>query len=153
VKATDGEALAAAFQAWVDRVLSTGVPDEARAFSFNLNEHVDSFAMELVGCPFYDPRRQHWMCLEVFAARDLQFNLPHDVVGRSWRGGLALAVELVKVYLRGCHPRHRLHRAEAITVGFVGGDLQLAWASGKEQGVAPDIPSTGWGALQIARGR
>jgi hypothetical protein len=153
VKAEGATGLAVPFQAWVDRALSVGVPDEARAFSFNLNEHVDCFAMELVGCPFYDPLRQHWVCLEAFASRDIQFRMPHGVVGSSWQGGLAAGVELVKGYLRVCHPRHRFHRAEAITVGFVDGDLQLAWARGKEQGVATYRQSTRFGAHSAARGR
>jgi len=129
--------VAMAFRSWADGAVAGSIPDEARAFSFNLYEHSDSFAMELIGCPEYDADNEDWACREIFAYRDPLFELPHVVVGSKWQEGLATGVRLVKEYLRASGPGHRLYRAEAVVVGFVDGDLELVWANGKEQGCAP----------------
>jgi hypothetical protein len=129
----DGPTLAGAFRDWADRALTNRVPDEVRAFSFNLYEHVDAFAMELIGCSRYDAQDQEWACRELFAYRDPLFEMPHSLVGHEWRQGLEFGLTLVREYLRSRSPGHRLCRAEAVTVGFVDGDLHLVWANGEEQ--------------------
>src|SRR5688572_29523044 len=117
--------IGAAFRTWADGALTENPGDKVRAFSFNLYEHEDSFAIELIGCPRYDPQDQDWACQELFVHREPLFEMPRALVGNKWQEGLAASLALVRAYLRACDPTHRLRVAEAVTVGFVDGDLHL----------------------------
>lgn len=104
-----------------------GVPDGAGAFSFNLYEHTDSYAVELVGFPGYSPDDPDGAREEVFAHRDPLFELPHALVGATWQQGLDAVLQLVRSYVRSLPAEHPLQKAQAVAVGFVDGDLHVVW--------------------------
>jgi hypothetical protein len=49
-----------AFNKWVDRVLDSHAEAPASAFNFNLYEHADMFAIQLIGAAQYDPDDADW---------------------------------------------------------------------------------------------
>ncbi len=120
-----------AFQSWVTRALGKGVPRSARAFSFNLYEHEDCFAMELIGCPKYDEADPDWACREVFAFREPLFRIPRASARSSWKVGLKAAIRLVRTYLETVPRGDRVAGSKAVVVGFVDGDLHLVWSNGR----------------------
>ena len=125
------------FRAWADAALAVDVPDTARAFSFNIYEHPEAFALEVTGSPAYKADDPSWAPEEVFAHRDSPFEIPRGLVADSWERALAAVVDLVRGYLRSCEPAHRLRRADAVAVGFVDGDLHVLWENGSECREAP----------------
>src|SRR5437868_1840685 len=117
----------ARFRDWVDQALSSAVPEEVIAFSFNLYELSPGFDMELIGSSSYDENDSEWACQEEFVARDPVFTISEDS-GLSWQGALELAVDLVTKYLAVNSPgSNRLRRSRAVAVGFVDGDLERVW--------------------------
>ncbi len=120
--------LAARFKKWLDAAFSRRIPRKAVAFNFNLYEYEDSFHVDLIGAPSYDPENSGWACNEVFVAREPIFRIPRSAEIKTWRKALTVAVRLVRAYLRqdGPHSR-RLKNSCAVTVGFVDGDLVVVW--------------------------
>src|ERR1700686_5444538 len=90
-----------AFRLWADHALSQPLPEGIAAFGFNLYEAPGSFHLELVGCPTYNPCDSAWACTESFAAREPLFFLPRSAQRSTWQQALAIAVQLVGVYLAG----------------------------------------------------
>ena len=95
------------------------------AYNFNLYEHRDSFAVQLVGAARYDPVDSSWASEERFSSGEDLFDLPQALVGDDWRGGLATAKSLVSSYLQVGTQAARFRSSRAVAVGFVDGDLEL----------------------------
>ncbi|MFQ6311080.1 hypothetical protein [Lysobacter capsici] len=61
---------------------------------------------------------------------DPRFELPRSVVGEAWEMGLAAANDLLARYMSSDRAGAvRLRQSQAVSVGFVDGDLQLVWAA------------------------
>ena len=113
-----------AFISWADAVL-TEHPEEAVAYNFNLYEHENAFAIQLIGAERFDAEDTGWACDEMFTSGEDLFELPHAVVGEQWEAALKGARTLVQAYLRtGAHSA-RLGRARAVALGFVDGDIEV----------------------------
>jgi hypothetical protein len=122
------KALASDFAAWVDRIMLehvTGQP--AVAYNFNLYEHEDEFAIQLIGATRFDITDDDWPCYEAFSSGEDLFILPYSVVGREYRNGLRKAKFLIKGYLERGKEADRLKTSRGVAVGFVGGDLKLVY--------------------------
>ena len=94
------EDLARQFTSWADRVMIEHGSVVVSAYNFNLYEHHDSFAVQLIGAARYDPVDSSWASEERFSSGEDLFDLPHALVGDDWRGGLAAAKSLVSSYLQ-----------------------------------------------------
>lgn len=117
------------FSLWIDNVVSAQLPDGIAAFHFNLYDSVRSHDVEIVGCPMYDSNDADWACDDIFMSSGPRFELSHEVVGSHWEQGLATTIELLKNYLAsGTIGATKLKEYEAVSVGFVDGDLHLVWA-------------------------
>src|SRR5690606_8912376 len=94
----------------------------------NLYEGEDCFRVELIGADRYDPGDDDWACFDVFASDPRFFILPHDVVGHDWSHVRDLVGTWVRQYLTDNHDRFPvLGATQAVTVGFVDGNLTKAW--------------------------
>ena len=113
------------FNAWLNEVLPSTSPSEVRAYHFNIFEMEDSFAVEVVGAPKYDPADKNWPCDEVWTCRPSEFLLPHPEVGSDWKPVEELVVKLVRGFMRDHSTRKGsiLRKADAVGVGFVDGDI------------------------------
>ena len=117
------------FARWADGVLSSGLPEGIAAFHLNLYEAPASHDAEIVGCPTYDPTDSDWACEDIFMSEDPRFGLPHAAVGSHWDQGLNAAIQVLKTYLDSDSAgARRLREAQAVSVGFVDGDLHLVWS-------------------------
>lgn len=114
------------FNAWVDRVLIEHRDVTATAYNFNLYEHVDSFAVQLIGAASFESDDSSWACDEVFSSGEDLFEIPRALVGDDWTRGLDAAKSLVSGYLQNGAQAARLRSSRAVGLGFVDGDLELA---------------------------
>lgn len=113
-----------AFGSWLDGVLSADQPS-AVAYSFNLYEHVEDWAIQVVGTSRFDVNDPDWAADEAFSSGEDLFLLAKAVTGDDWQEGLAAAKSLVSTYLRiGAHAG-RLRNSEGVGIAFVDGDLEL----------------------------
>ena len=115
------------FNAWVDRLLSEFGSTPVVAYNFNLYEHEDEFAIQLIGAGSFDPNDEDWACDETFSSGEDLFYLPHTVFGDQWQAGLEVANSLVKNYLQ--HGKHAssMKASRGVGVGFVGGNIDLVY--------------------------
>ena len=115
------------FNAWVDHLLAKHASGSVVAYNFNLYEHTDQFAIQLVGARSFDVTDQDWPCDELFSSGEDLFCLPRNIVGDSWQNGLEAAKSLVKNYLQDGTQAAFLKTSRAVGIGFVDGDIELAY--------------------------
>jgi hypothetical protein len=120
------------FNAWADRILTQPLSSSVVAYNFNLYEHADEFAIQLVGTRSFDLRDEDWACDEIYSSGEDLFCLPHKVVGNRWEKGLEAAKSLVENYL--CHGTKAgvLKASSGVGVGFVDGDIEFAYVRGSQ---------------------
>ena len=116
------------FSAWVDRILLEHARVKVVAYNFNLYEHEDEFAIQLIGATRFDCNDDDWPCDEAFTSGEDLFELPHSLVSRDYRKGLQHAKTLVKEYLKTGKQAPRLKASQAVGIGFVSGDLYLVYS-------------------------
>ena len=116
------------FSSWVDRILLQYAGMEVAAYNFNLYEHEDEFAIQLIGAKRFDPTDDDWPCDEAFTSGEDLFALPHSIVSSDYRKGLRYAKALVKEYLETGNQAPRLKVSQAVGIGFVSGDLHLLYS-------------------------
>lgn len=124
-------ALQQLFAGWVDGVLSAELPKGIAAFHFNLYDGPETHDVEIVGCPTYEPHDSDWACDDIFNSGGPRFGLPHLTVGSHWEQGLDAAIGLLKAYVASdAAGAGRMRDSQAVSVGFVDGELHLVWARG-----------------------
>lgn len=116
------------FAAWVDRVLAQQDLSPVVVYNFNLYEHVDETAVQLVGATYYDPRIEDWACSPYFSSGEDLFLLPYSLCGPCWRTTQQFVIDLVTDYLQRCPTPGPLKTSRAISVGFVDGSLELVYS-------------------------
>ena len=120
--------LAGRFGKWIDDALSVKLPEGIAAFHFNMYEGPEAHEVELVGCPTYDPDDSDWACDDIFMSEAPRFRIPHQAVGQSWEHGLDAVVRMLTTYLAtAATGARRMREFQAVSVGFVDGDLLLLW--------------------------
>ncbi|WP_411882050.1 hypothetical protein [Polaromonas sp. YR568] len=113
------------FDAWLDSELAQPVPESVIAFNFNLAE---PWCIEIVGSDSYSDEDSDWACDESFRSANEPLELIDVDVGRTWAAVLEGAKILVSAYLsKPSTGSAILRKAEAVTVGFVDGDLERVW--------------------------
>ncbi len=121
-------ALASDFVSWVDRiVLEYGKGKRAVAYNFNLYEHEDEFAIQLIGAKRFDLTDEDWPCYEAFTSGEDLFILPFSLVGSKYESGQRKAKALIKGYLEQGKAAGSFKRSRGVALGFVGGDLELVY--------------------------
>ena len=115
------------FSSWADRVLEEHASTPVVAYNFNLYEHDQEFAVQLVGTSVFDVSDDHWACHEIFSSGEELFSLPHTVVGDQWQSGLEAAKYLVHTYLKQGKEAAFLKASLGVGVGFVDGDISLVY--------------------------
>jgi hypothetical protein len=121
------------FNDWLNLALSSPIPDEVQAFSFNLFEpaFVDDtkFGVELVGAGAYTPENTDWACDEIWEAKPRQLNIPRYISGDEWEACLALIKKQVQTLLSSDGSiSTALKSRQAVALGFVDGDLDVLWS-------------------------
>ena len=119
--------LSDAFNSWVDRIVIENATTPVAAYNFNLYEHEDGFAIQLVGARSFDVGDDDWACDEAFSSGEDLFAIPRSAVGAKWQDGLRAARGLVEGYLESGEESSRLKATEGVGIGFVSGDLELVY--------------------------
>ena len=118
-----------AFAAWLDAALGAGpLPEEIVAFNFNLYESSEDaepplFDVQLIGAPSYDADDPDWACDEIYSTGENLFTLSAE----DWEACLADVIGLVEQYLSDGQYADLFHAKQALTVGFVDGDLEVVF--------------------------
>lgn len=110
--------------------MSTAIPKEVRAFSFNLYE-LDSddlpFGVQLIGSSIFDIEDEDWACEQVWDATPRILEIPVTFSMNSWETCLANMKRLVLAAMDQKTIGETLKTREGVAIGFVDGDLDLVW--------------------------
>ena len=112
------------FSSWVDRILLENASTPVAAYNFNLYQHEEGFAIQLIGAKSFDQSDSDWACDEAFSSGEDLFELP--AVG-DWQDCLRVAKSLVEQYLETGKQALRLKASRAVGVGFVDSDLEIVY--------------------------
>ena len=114
----------AAFNQWLASVAPRSPLEGVVAYNFNIAQSSESFVVELVGSSYYDAADPDWACDETWTSRPSEFQSSYAVSGEAWEPFLREVFGAVKSFLvSGAGAASSLARAEAVTVGFVDGEL------------------------------
>lgn len=115
------------FQAWLNEVMPIDQSDDIVAYNFNLYEHEDEFAIQLIGARWFDVDDEDWASDEIFTSGENLFCMSHEVVGNQWQQGLKVAMDLVTEYLNSGEYGSTLKDSLGVGVGFVSGNIELVY--------------------------
>lgn len=122
------------FEDWLLEAFASEVPEEVKAFSFNLYEpaFVDDvkFGMKVVGTSQFDLINPDWACEEVWEPNHRRLNIPVAFSGESWEQCLVAIQSIVQAFLAKDNRITDILKSRlGIGVGFVDGDLNIVWTS------------------------
>jgi hypothetical protein len=120
------------FQVWLEKALKCDLPNEIKAFSFNLFEPalIDGvkFGVEIIGAGEFDANDPDWACDEVWEPEQRKLNIPIEYSGDSWQMCLEKVTKLVADTLqKNVNLAAKLKESMGVGVGFVDGDLKIVW--------------------------
>lgn len=109
------------FRKWLDKNLTSSVPDCVIAFNFNLYERKlkNHYMAELTGCERYSVDDDDWACETVYSSGKSLYAFTAE----SWENALEKLTKLLRTYLDLCDSTNRLKQAQYITAGFAEGNL------------------------------
>lgn len=113
------------FSRWLDGVCAAGLPETIQAVNFNLyeDEH-DAWSVEMIGAPSFEEDDDDWACEEVFSTRETPFVFCEQA---GWEEIQARFADYILQYLQSRRQAQTLLRYQAVSLGFVDGDLQLLY--------------------------
>ena len=113
---------------WLDDIFIKKLPDNIIAFNFNLYEDEDNkWSIELIGSDKYDPNNDDWACSEIFTTRNNPFVFS---IVRDWNEILNEVKSIISIYLNTGKYNIILKSSNAISIGFVDGDLVYLYRKG-----------------------
>lgn len=114
------------FEEWLNKYLIRGLPSDVQAVNFNLYESSESdedFDIQLIGAPEYDHDDPDWACNAIFSTGE---DLCH-IKATDWEECLQIILAYVQKYLSNGKYVESVANLQAITVGFVDGDLEIVF--------------------------
>lgn len=113
---------------WIDEIFIKKMPNNIIAFNFNLYEDQDNkWSIELIGSDKYDPNNDDWACSEIFTTRNSPFVFSH--IG-DWNEVLNEVKHIISTYLNTGKYNVVLKSSNAVSIGFVDGDLVCLYRKG-----------------------
>jgi hypothetical protein len=115
------------FASWLDDAL-VGAPLGITAFCFNLYEHDDAYALQVVGTHRFDRADTDWAVDPIlFTPEEHLFLLDRRSGDNDWQRGLKEATALIHRYLREGKYAATLRQSQGVGCGFVDGDIAIVW--------------------------
>ncbi|NLT08111.1 MAG: hypothetical protein GXY08_01215 [Ruminococcus sp.] len=118
------------FEKWLNDLLEQNtIPDDAKAFNFNLYEESEEdsiYAVQLIAADRFDENDPDWACDEVWSSEEDIFCVDtSDEDDTGWKKAMELISGLVSEYLENGLHRNILLNTEAVGIGFVDGDIEI----------------------------
>lgn len=114
---------------WIDTVLEQPIPDEVKAFCFNLYDDGDAkWSIELIGASQFCLEDEYWPCEEVttFETRENPYCFEQD---EEWEVILEEVIAALKDYLHNGAKADCLKQKAGVGVGFVDGDVEIIYTA------------------------
>lgn len=113
------------FEKWLNRILEENMPIEGAAIHFNLYEEADkNWSIQLICASYFDEEDPDWCCEEVFTTGEDLFSWHQN---SEWEKILKTSCDMVCKYLNEGKHSEELKKYQAVSVGFVDGDLEIVY--------------------------
>ncbi|MBQ9808130.1 MAG: hypothetical protein IJM55_04615 [Ruminococcus sp.] len=124
------------FEKWLNDLLENNtIPDDAKAFNFNLYEESEEdsiYGVQLIAADRFDENDPDWACDEVWSSEEDIFCVDtSDEEDSGWKNAMDLIGGLVSEYLENGLHRNLLRGTDAVGIGFVDGDIELLYKAEK----------------------
>jgi len=117
------------FIAWLNQGLSGPIPDDVKAFSFNIYEPAFEegikFGIEIIGAGSFEEDDPDWPCDEIWEPKQRGLSIPVDFSGDNWEKCLEVMTGEVNELLSSNQPSAIILNTKPIGIGFVDGDLTI----------------------------
>ena len=98
------------FEKWLNNILEENIPIPGAAINFNLYEEVDLYwSIQLICASYFDEADEDWCCEE------------------GWEEIFDISCQMIKQYISEGKYAEELKKYEAISAGFVDGDLKILY--------------------------
>ena len=117
-----------AFADWLNSLLEKDVPENTKAYNFNLYEEEDeTYGIQLIASDrFYENDGGEWACSEIYSSEEDIFYIDHsDEKNADRQRGMEFICSLINEYLKNGKYSDKLKNSKAVGAGFVDGDIEI----------------------------
>ena len=111
------------FEKWLNNILEENMPIPGAAINFNLYEEADLYwSIQLICASYFDEEDEDWCCEEEFSSGENVFCWKAEM---GWEEIFDISCQMIKQYISEGKYAEELKKYEAISAGFVDGDLKI----------------------------
>lgn len=117
-----------AFADWLNSLLEKDMPENTKAYNFNLYEEEDeTYGIQLTASDrFYENDGGEWACSEIYSSEEDIFYIDHsDEKNADRQRGMEFICSLINEYLKNGKYSDKLKNSKAVGAGFVDGDIEI----------------------------
>lgn len=116
------------FENWLNHLLEMNLPSGIVAFNFNLYEGSENtYDIQLIGADEFDEDDEDWACTDYYTSEEDICYIERSNEIKDWQVGLEYIANIVQKYMQEGKHRGRLINVEALSIGFVDGDLKILY--------------------------
>ena len=117
-----------AFAEWLNKLLENDMPENIKAYNFNLYEEEDeTYGIQLIASDRFDENDGgEWACSEIYSSEEDVFYIDHsDEKDADRQRGMEFICGLIREYLRNEKYSDKLKNSTAVGAGFIDGDIEI----------------------------
>lgn len=116
------------FENWLNHLLEMNLPSGIVAFNFNLYEGSENtYDIQLIGADEFDEDDEDWACTDYYTSEEDICYIERSNEIKDWQVGLEYIANIVQKYMQEGKHRGRLINVEALSIGFVDGNLKILY--------------------------
>ncbi len=128
-----------AFSEWLDNILENDMPDNTKAYNFNIYDELDedgndaeTYGIQLIVSDEFSEDDDDWACSEIYSSQEDIFYIDHsDEDNIDSDSGLEFICSLIREYLNNGKYSDKLSKAQAVGAGFVDGNIKIIFSKNK----------------------
>lgn len=117
-----------AFAEWLNKLLENDMPENIKAYNFNLYEEEDeTYGIQLIASDRFDENDGgEWACSEIYSSEEDVFYIDHsDEKNAGRQRGMEFICDLIREYLGNGKYSDKLKNSTAVGAGFIDGDIEI----------------------------
>jgi len=128
-----------AFSEWLDSLLENDMPDNTKAYNFNIYDELDedgndiqTYGIQLIASDDFSEDDDDWACSEIYSSQEDIFYIDHsDEDNIDSDSGLEFICGLIREYFNKGKYSDKLSKVQAVGAGFIDGDIKIIFIKNK----------------------
>ncbi len=114
------------FSNWLDSIFKQKIPNDIKAFNFNLYEWTDeTYHIQLIWTNDFDEQDEDWACSDYFTTNENICRINREWRIKDWQNWLIYIKNLIEKYLDNNNLYDKFKNLEAIGVWFADWDIKI----------------------------